>query len=257
MKKKFGQNFLTDESVAEIIIAESHISNKSYVLEIGPGDGILTKKIISKNPKKFISIEIDEELKNNLNRFFNNNNHKLINRNALNFDLQNNFEKDIIIVSNLPYNISIPLLTKWIHELKTGIKFKRLILMFQKEVAERLLSKENSKKFSRITLLVSDFFKVKRIINVDIKKFFPIPKVDSTVLVFEPLEKYKINVNKINKFEDLTKKLFLNKRKKLKKKLENILDANIIKKNHLDDYYDLRVENLKKDIFYNIFNQIY
>ena len=209
-----------DKFNAEFIEA-SYVSSNDDILEIGPGDGILTKEIIKKKPNKFIALEIDRSLINKLNILFDkkkNKNYELIFSDALKFDESTKFSKNFKIISNLPYNISLPLLIKWIDQLKKFPFANKMILMFQKEVAERILANTNSKKYGRISVLCSCFYHVNKIIDVDKKDFFPIPKVNSVVLSFNPLKKFKIDIDHIEFLKKISFELFNNRRKKLKKK---------------------------------------
>ena len=250
MKKKFGQNFLKNQIIVNSIINSSKINEKSIVYEVGPGDGSLTKKIIEKNPKEFLAIEIDTSLKEKLEKLFIKKNHKLIFGDALKFNENNYFKENAIIIGNLPYNISLKLLTKWIFQYLSNSWFNEMVLMFQKEVAERLTSLENSKKYGRITLLTSSIFEVKKIIDINKKDFYPSPKVDSVLLSFRPLKKPNFNLTNIHKLEYLTKTLFSNRRKKIKNKIVKIYDQTIIDKYNLRQYYDLRAENIDKNTFF-------
>ena len=253
MKKKFGQNFLNSNTIINKIIEASNIKFDTEILEVGPGNGSLTKEIIKQKPKKFIAVEIDNSLKNNLNKLFlTNPNYEVIFYDALKFKENEKFSKNFTIISNLPYNISLALLIKWIYQLKESPHADQMTLMFQKEVAERILAKQNSKKFGRISILCSAFFDIKKIIDVDKKDFFPIPKVDSTVLRFKKLNIFKFNIKDIKYLEKITNILFNNRRKKLKKKIETLFSKKIIKENMLHNLYDYRVENLKPEIFYNL-----
>ena len=252
MKKKFGQNFLINEIIVKKIIEASNISLNDDILEIGPGDGVLTKEIIKKKPNKFIALEIDRSLINKLNILFDkkkNKNYELIFGDALKFDESTKFSKNFKIISNLPYNISLPLLIKWIDQLKKLPFANKMILMFQKEVAERILASTDSKKYGRISILCSCFYNIKKIIDVDKKDFFPIPKVNSIVLSFDSLKKSKIDINSIEFLKKISFELFNNRRKKLKKKIQSLFSDDIIKHNHLDKLFDLRAENLSVDIF--------
>jgi 16S rRNA (adenine1518-N6/adenine1519-N6)-dimethyltransferase len=251
MKKKFGQNFLINQTVVKKIIEASNINSNDDILEIGPGDGVLTKEIIKKKPNKFIAVEIDRSLMNTLQVLFNKkkNNYELILADALKFDESSKFSNNFKIISNLPYNISLPLLLKWIEQLKKLKYANKMILMFQKEVAERILANKDSKKYGRISILCSSFYNIKKIIDVDKKDFFPIPKVKSTVLSFETLKKSKIDVNSMDFLKKISFKLFNNRRKKLKKKIQSLFSEDVIKQNQLDKLYDLRAENLTVDIF--------
>jgi 16S rRNA (adenine1518-N6/adenine1519-N6)-dimethyltransferase len=250
MKKQFGQNFLTNKEIISKIIESAEIKKNSIVYEVGSGNGILTKEIIQKKPIKFISIEIDTALKKKLEILFQNTNYKLIFTDALNFDENNHFKNNVIIISNLPYYISLKLLLKWIFQFAKKRWIHSMILMFQKEVADRILSESDSKKFGRITLLVSAFFKVNKIIDVDKNNFYPVPKVNSSVLKFTPLENPLFNFLNLNKLELLSKIFFSNKRKKLKKKIEEVFDKKTIKHEKLDKFYNLRAENLDKKTFF-------
>ena len=253
MKKRFGQNFLVNNNIIDKIINASNINRESEILEVGPGNGALTKRIIMKKPKKFIAIEIDKSLEAQLNKeFINCNNYELIFLDALKFKEHENFSNNFTIISNLPYNISLALLTKWIYQLSNNPHADQMILMFQKEVAERILARHNSKKFGRISVLCSAFFEIKKVTDVDKNDFFPIPKVKSTVLIFKKLKKFKFNIQDIKNLEKVTNILFNNRRKKLKKKLQTMLSQENIEKNMLNKLYDYRVENLTNEIFFKI-----
>ena len=252
MKKKYGQNFLTNQSIVKEIIQAAEIKNNDEILEIGPGDGILTKEIINKNPKKFICIEIDRSLKANLDVLFNKkNNHKyeMLFKDALQFDETSKFNNDFKIISNLPYNVSLPLLIKWINQLGKCPVAKKMILMFQKEVAERILAKINCKKYGRISILSSVFYDIKKIIDVDKKNFFPMPKVNSSVLVFDLLKKPLLDISNIENLQKITLELFNNRRKKIKKKLQTMFSNEIISKNFLEELFDLRAENIPPQMY--------
>ena len=251
MKKKFGQNFLVNQTVVKKIIEASNINSNDNILEIGPGDGALTKEIIKKKPNTFIAVEIDRSLMSTLQVLFNKkkNNYELILADALKFDESSKFSNNFKIISNLPYNISLPLLIKWIDQLKKIPFANKMILMFQKEVAERILANKDSKKFGRISILCSSFYHINKIIDVDKKDFFPIPKVNSIVLSFDPLKKSKISIDNLEFLKKISFELFNNRRKKLKKKIQSLFSNEIIKFNRLDELYDLRAENLTVDIF--------
>jgi len=250
MKKKYGQNFLINKSIVKEIIEAADIKTSDEILEIGPGDGILTKEIINKKPKKFITIEIDKSLKENLDSLFcKKNDYEILFKDALQFDESSKFNNDFKIISNLPYNVSLPLLIKLINQLSKYPVAKKMILMFQKEVAERILAKINCKKYGRISILSSVFYDVKKIIDVDKKNFFPMPKVDSSVLAFDLLKKPMLDISNIENLQKITLELFNNRRKKLKKKLQTIFSNQIIKKNFLEQLFDLRAENITPQMY--------
>ena len=252
MKKKFGQNFLRNKEIINEIINIAEIDENSIVDEIGPGDGALTKEIIKKNPKKFLSVEIDLSLKDQLSSLFIKKEHAIIFTDALKFDETSHFVGDAVVIGNLPYNISLKLLIKWIYQHATKPWFKKMILMFQKEVAERIISDENSKKYGRITLITSCLFKVTKVLDISKDNFLPIPKVDSILLHFEPLNKPHLDLKNIKKLEFLSNNLFSSRRKKLKNKIELLFDIETIEKNNLKNYFNLRAENLDRNTFFTL-----
>ena len=146
-KKSLGQNFLIDDNILKKIIEITEIENKS-ILEIGPGTGNLTSHILKKNPKKFFAIEKDKNLFNQLeNTYKNNDNIKLINGDVLNLLNKNNFKNNMVVFGNLPYNISTQILISLLLTNKWPPWYQTLILMFQKEVAQRIIAKKNTKEF--------------------------------------------------------------------------------------------------------------
>lgn len=183
-KKKFGQNFLMDENVLNDIVEASSISEDDIVIEIGPGIGTLSQKILDR-AKKAIIIEIDENLIPILNETLQGyDNLKLINKDILDIDLDNLIDKEdsnlnIKIVANLPYYITTPILNKII---KSNLNYKSITVMVQKEVADRMRAFPGNKDYGSLSLLVQFYTEVNIIEYVDAKKFFPVPKVDSAVI---------------------------------------------------------------------------
>ena len=250
MKRKFGQNFLINTKIIEQIISLSNINNNSIVYEVGAGMGALTKEIIKINPKKYLAVEIDPDLKEYLNKYFNNNNHILKFTDSLKFNELNFFSNDATIISNLPYNISLKLLVKWIYQFSQKKWFSSMILMFQKEVGERIVARENSKKYGRISILTSAFFSTSKVLEIDKKNFMPVPKVDSVLIKFDKLSKPFLTNDDLPKLEKLTKIFFSTRRKKLEKKIKLIFSNELIEKYNLNQYYSLRAESLSRDTFY-------
>ena len=238
LKKKFGQNFLIDNNILNKI-SNLIPSENLNILEIGPGNGRLTDKILLKKPSKLTLIEIDNDLIENLKKKYQfNNNIKLINADVLKILLETKYQ---LVISNLPYNISSQILVKlsllnYVPEI--------LILMFQKEFAKRLLDK----KLNSINSLVRCFYDVKLKFNVSKNCFRPIPKVDSTVLTFRKIKKRLITKKEINDYIIFKRKLFSHKRKSLR---------NVLKKYKLNNNFDsnLRVENLKLEQLIRLFRE--
>ncbi len=237
-KKSLSQNFINDKNICKKILNQTSIRNNDIV-EIGPGYGFLTDLIISNNPKKLLLIEKDNELSKILKKKYKNNlNVKLLNIDAL--DYKFNKHKDLIIISNLPYNQSTKIILKLFDNY---ISIKEMIFLIQKEVALKFdynILKINKYKF--LTKIVSDY---KRCFNVPPTVFKPKPKVNSTVVKFK-IKKGEFDFVKINKFCEM---IFKNRRKKLSSKIDVYNDN--IKKN-LDKRID---EILLKDLLdiYNFF----
>tara|TARA_B100000989_G_scaffold34760_1_gene22127 strand:- start:1221 stop:1958 length:738 start_codon:yes stop_codon:yes gene_type:complete len=239
LKKRYGQNFLIDQNILSKISNLIHTDNLK-ILEIGPGDGRLTDKIISKRPALLTLVEIDKDLIKNLNEKYSNNKIiKLVNADILKYKISEKYE---LVISNLPYNISSQILVKL--SIMNTIP-DTLILMFQKEFAQRLLEK----KLNAINSLVCCFYNIKLNFNVSKNCFRPLPKVDSSILTFKKMEKKLLNVDEINNFIIFKRNLFSHKRKSLK---------NLLKKYNLKNKFDLnlRVEDLKLNELVNIFKAI-
>ena len=220
-KKSLGQNFLSDNNIIKKIINVSKISSNDVVLEIGPGTGNLTKFIILQKPKKIIVIEKDQNLANILKKQFSNK-IEIIADDI--FKMPNDFYsgKKFLILGNLPYNISTKILTNLC--LNDHLSVSKMILMFQKEVAERIIADTHSKEYGRITILSKWKFDVKKVTDVKPNSFFPKPKVDSMVLEFIP----KKNIHKVKDPKNIEKitKIFFNQRRKMIKRPINLLFKN-------------------------------
>ncbi len=186
-KKSLGQNFLIDQKIIDKIVNIIELENKN-ILEIGPGTGNLTEGILRKNPKKFLAIEKDENLANLLREKFQNK-IEVINKDVLKINENLLSDQTLIVFGNLPYNISTEILCKWILNIKKKIWFDCLILMFQKEVADRIISDFNTKNYGRLTILANWRLHIKKICDVSPSSFQPKPKIDSTVLFFRPKKK--------------------------------------------------------------------
>ena len=217
-KKSLGQNFLFDKNIINRIIDTAQIGPSDIVLEVGPGTGNLTKLIVSQKPMKIYLIEKDENLANDLEKkYFNE--ASIIKKDILKIPYEFYSGKKFLILGNLPYNISTKILSEWC--LNKSLDVSKMVLMFQKEVATRILAKVNSKDYSRITILSNWKFDIKKIADVKPNSFFPKPKVHSTILEFIPKKKfYKIKDPK--NLEKITK-VFFNQRRKMIKKPINIL----------------------------------
>ena len=249
-KKSLGQNFLIDIDVIEKICNSGNINENNNVLEIGPGTGNLTEFILQKKPKKFHVIEKDERLINNLKEKFDKK-LTIINEDILSYDLKSLSDKDLVIFGNLPYNISSQILANFIYYSYSEFSYKKLVLMFQKEVADRILAEENSKNYGRLSIFSSWKLNIKKIMDINPSSFFPKPKVMSSLLIFEPKINY-IKFKNSKNLEHITN-VFFNQRRKMIKKPLNILFKNSNKViDELDLDINLRPQNLKKETFYKI-----
>ena len=218
-KKSLGQNFLIDNNLLEKITNITKIENKT-ILEVGPGTGNLTSFILKKNPSKVVLIEKDNDLSKILEKNFKDQ-VKIINEDILNLDETLLFKDKVTVFGNLPYNISTEILSKWIISINNHFWFDCLVLMFQKEVAERIIAQTNAKNYGRLAVLSSWKMKVKKIIDVSPKSFYPIPKVKSTVLFIEPKKEY-FNLKNPKNLEHITNVFFSQRRKMIKKPLSII-----------------------------------
>jgi 16S rRNA (adenine1518-N6/adenine1519-N6)-dimethyltransferase len=248
-KKSLGQNFLIDKNVIKEIINTVQIKDRE-ILEIGPGSGNLTTYILKEKPKKIYVIEKDDDLSLSLYKKFDN---KI---NIINDDVLKIFENKIskeklIVFGNLPYNISTEILTKWIINLNENLWFTELVLMFQKEVADRIIAKTDSSKYGRLSILSSWKLNVKKIIDIKPESFLPKPKIDSSLLVFSPKEKI-FKLNNANNLKMITRVFFNQRRKMLKKPFNQIFkNANdVAKKFNID--LNLRPQNLNPEIYYKL-----
>ena len=248
-KKSLGQNFLTDANIINKIINIGNIENNDEILEVGPGTGNLTNKIINKNPKKIFLIEKDNVLCEELKRF--ENKAIIFNQDILKSEEKKLSNKKLIVFGNLPYNISTKILVKWILSCDSSFWFKKLILMFQKDVADRIIANTNSKDYGRLSIISNWKLEIKRHFNISKNCFYPKPKVESTLLSFVPKKKYKKITNGKN-LEMITRIFFSQKRKMINKPFKRLFDNNneILKKLKID--LTLRPGNLSKDMYYEI-----
>ena len=249
-KKSLGQNFLIDQNIIDKIVNIIDVKDRN-ILEVGPGTGNLTEKILKKKPNNFLVVEKDYNLVNLLQEKFNGK-IKIINDDILKIE-ENSLSKEILTVyGNLPYNISTEILIKWILNMKEKkIWFNYLILMFQKEVADRIISKFDTKDYGRLTVLANWRLKIKKICDIYPSCFSPKPKVESTLLIFEPKRNFVKFINPKN-LEKITRVFFMHRRKMIKKPFLNLFnnDINYASKMKLD--LRLRPQNLDLDTYLNL-----
>ena len=251
-KKSLGQNFLIDKNIIKKIVLLNKIKD-SDILEIGPGTGNLTNEILKYKPKEIILIEKDSSLCQALkDKFKLRNDIKILNNDILSFNIENNINKDSFIFGNLPYNISTQILVKLIKLKVWPPKYKKLIFMFQKEVAERILAKHNSSKYGRLSIIVNWRLKVTDNFGVSKNCFYPKPKVDSKVLVFEPIVNKNYKIKDINNLEKITQIFFSRKRKMINKGFMKLFKDSALFSKKLKINLSQRPGEISREQYYKI-----
>ena len=248
-KKSLGQNFLIDREVLEKIVSITDITKKN-VLEIGPGSGNLTTYILKQKPKKLYVVEKDDDLVLLLKEKFDTE-IEIINDDILKVSESNISEQKLSVFGNLPYNISTEILSKWILNIGSNFWFDSLVLMFQKEVADRIISEFNNSNYGRLSILSSWKLNVKKILDIKPQSFSPRPKIDSSLLLFTPKENFFKLKNPKN-LEKITRIFFSQRRKMLKKPFNQIFDngKEVAEKFGID--LNLRPQNLEPEVYFKL-----
>ena len=248
-KKSLGQNFLIDKNILEKITTITDIKDK-IILEIGPGTGNLTSYILKKNPKKIFVIEKDDNLALNLKNKFDD---KLIiiNDDVLKIDENILFKDKVIVFGNLPYNISTEILSKWIINLNESFWFESLVLMFQKEVADRIIAKFNTSNYGRLSIICNWKLNIKKVCDIKPGAFYPKPKVDSSLLFFHPKKNF-IKLDNPKNLEKVTRIFFNQRRKMLKKPYNQLFNGDQKVCNKLKINLSLRPQNLNLDTYFKL-----
>jgi 16S rRNA (adenine1518-N6/adenine1519-N6)-dimethyltransferase len=251
-KKSLGQNFLIDQNIIDKITNIIKIEDKN-ILEIGPGTGNLTSAILSKNPRKVLVVEKDNKLSLDLKEKFNEQ-IEVINKDILEVD-ENLLNSDLLTVfGNLPYNISTEILCKWILNIKENCWFDYLILMFQKEVADRIVAKFNTKNYGRLSVLANWILEIEKICDVKPTSFLPKPKIDSSILFFKPKKKF-LKFNDPKNLEMITRVFFMHRRKMIKKPYNQLFEGNKDVSNKIKIDLNLRPQNLDLQTYYKIVSE--
>ena len=230
-KKRWGQNFLNDPNIAKKIISLLGDIKDEKILEIGPGEGALTNRI---DAKKITAVEIDKELCNNLEKI-ENSSLFVVNDDFLKINLNDiSFNK---VIGNLPYNISSQIIFKILNH----SNWNKAVFMIQKELADRIISKEGSRQYGRISIMIQSICQVRKEFNVSSNCFFPKPDVESTVI---SLQKKDLTQFDYKNLEEIVRISFSQRRKKLKNTLNTIVDYP-----ELEKFSDKRPEMLSVDDF--------
>jgi 16S rRNA (adenine1518-N6/adenine1519-N6)-dimethyltransferase len=248
-KKSLGQNFLIDREVLEKIVSTTNITNKE-VLEIGPGSGNLTTYILKQKPKKLYVVEKDDDLAILLKEKFDNE-IEIINDDILKISEDKISHQKLSVFGNLPYNISTEILSKWILNVGSNFWFESLVLMFQKEVSDRIISEFNNSNYGRLSILSSWKLNIKKIIDIKPQSFSPRPKIDSSLLLFTPKKNFFKFKNPKN-LEKITRIFFSQRRKMLKKPFNQVFDngKEVAEKFGID--LNLRPQNLEPEVYFKL-----
>ena len=251
-KKSLGQNFLIDRDILIKISELTPIKDK-IVLEVGPGTGNLTTFILKKTPKKLIVVEKDNELATNIAEIFKDQ-LTIINDDILNVDEKSLSSEKITVFGNLPYNISTEILSRWIVNLKTDFWFDHLVLMFQKEVADRIIADFNTSDYGRLSILSNWKLNITKICDIKPESFSPRPKIDSSLLFFSPKKNF-IKINDPKNLEKITRVFFNHRRKMIKKPFNQLFNGNKKVLEKLKINLNLRPQNLNIETYYKLTNE--
>ncbi len=232
-KKKFGQNFLKDENILRNIVKKAEVDKDTLVIEIGIGAAYLTY-YLSESAKNVIGYEIDKSLKeiidkqletrDNVEIIYND----FLKANPFDDIKKYNFNK-LYVVANLPYYITTPIITKLIDD---KLPLEKIVVMVQKEVGDRFNAKPNTKEYNSLTIFLNYYFEIKKLMDVSRNSFIPKPNVDSAIIEFKRINKYKANNEEL--FFKIVRDSFKYKRKNLK--------------NNLKDYDLEKIEDILKGI---------
>jgi 16S rRNA (adenine1518-N6/adenine1519-N6)-dimethyltransferase len=248
-KKSLGQNFLIDKDIINKIVSTVSITDNE-ILEVGPGTGNLTKEILKNNPSKMYLVEKDNFLAESLKEIMDER-VVIFNEDILKFDTTSLSKNKIVVFGNLPYNISTEILSTWIVNLKNNYWFSDLILMFQKEVADRIIAKFNTSAYGRLSILANWRLNVNKICDISPESFSPRPKIQSTLIHFTPKKNF-VDIKDPLNLEKITRVFFSHRRKMLKKPFNQIFNGNtdLLDKFNLD--LKLRPQNLDFDTYYKL-----
>ena len=249
-KKRFGQHWLINQGVLNIIKDAAELNVNDRILEIGPGKGALTSKLLDSNIKSLHAIELDKDLIDYLkNKFSGNKKFSLEQGDVLNSDIELLNEKYTKVIANIPYNITGPILNMFVGKLgeKRRINFNKIIFLMQKDVVDRIIAKERNTNRGALSARIQLISKVTKICDVSANSFDPPPKVDSSLIAFEPLPFSSRIEDRLERYIDkLLKISFNSRRKKIRNTLKNIITKSqfdYINKNS-DISFDVRPQDI-------------
>ena len=248
-KKSLGQNFLVDRNTLAKIVSIAQITDKT-ILEVGPGTGNLTSYILKKKPKKLFVIEKDENLVKHLKEKFKDQ-LIIINDDVLKINESSLFKSKVTVFGNLPYNISTEILSKWITNSEEDFWFDNLILMFQKEVADRIIAKFDTSNYGRLSIISNWKLNVEKICDIKPEYFSPRPKIYSSLLFFSPKKNF-FKIENPKNLEKITRIFFNHRRKMIKKPFNQLFDGNQKVLDELNINLNLRPQNLDFNTYYKL-----
>ncbi|WP_410519847.1 16S rRNA (adenine(1518)-N(6)/adenine(1519)-N(6))-dimethyltransferase RsmA [Candidatus Mesenet endosymbiont of Agriotes lineatus] len=254
-KKKLGQNFILSSDITDKIAALAGDLSEFNVIEVGPGFGSLTRSILKCSPKYLLSIEKDESLILKHSSLIENyvGKYQILNADALHVKERELVDKPVKVIANLPYNVSVVLLLKWLEDINF---FTSLTLMFQKEVADRIVATPNSKSYGRLSILTQLFCDVKKEFDLKPEVFFPKPKVDSAVVTITPLPSPRFSVD-ICTLKKVMNAVFNKRRKMLSSSLKEISHNTDALLNATEIEGSKRPEDLNIEQFCKLANALY
>ncbi len=247
LKKSLGQHFLHDEQMCQKIVHQLTINDGLNVVEVGPGAGAISKYLIKIPNINYKAIEVDEEKVEYLKKTYSEIEGKLIHKDFL--KAEQPFEQNFSIIGNFPYNISTQILFK---VLDWEPQVDEVIGMFQKEVAQRVASKEGNKTYGILSVLIQAYFKVEYLFDVHENCFTPPPKVKSGVIRLTNLNN-PFGIENTNKFLKVVKAAFGQRRKTLRNALKPMLNAEQLGA----EVFNLRAEQLSVSDFVKLYNDYF
>ena len=257
-KKRFGQHWLINEKVLEKIKETANLNKNDFLLEIGPGRGALTSKLLESKIKGLHAVELDKDLIDLLTKKFSENEKfSLEQGDILKINFENSKYDFTKIVANIPYNISSPILEKFLGRLGEERKnnIKNIIFLMQKDVVDRIIAKEGNSNNGAISTRIKLISAVEKICDVPPSSFYPIPKVYSSLVVFKPLPlKLRLDFKLEKYIDNLLKITFSSRRKKIKNTLGSILSKDEIENIEINSgiCFELRPQDLSIDQWINI-----
>jgi len=252
-KKSLGQNFLKDKNVIDKIVSAPNINDNNLVIEIGPGAGALSIELVKKFDKALL-YEIDTRLRDVLyDKLKEYNNYEIIFDDFLNRNVLKDIEKynydNLYIVANLPYYVTTPIIMKVV---KDKLPINEMVIMIQKEVADRFNAAPGTKEYGQITVLLQYFFEINKVCNVSKNSFIPKPKVDSSVIRMKKRDNL-LYLKDYNYFEKIVRDSFKFKRKTIK---NNLNDYDLVIINRVLSKYGFDINSRSEELSYKIFVEI-